>query len=644
MNPYANRTMIKDPAAFVGRSDELQEIFNLLASMQSCSIVGPRRIGKSSLLYHLTRPDVYSPFLPDPKRHIFVFLDLQELAGLGQNDFFGTIVERISRTHREKLAIDFERDGSPSGFRRLLGRITDEGLRLVLCCDEFEMLSRNQSFTVDFFTYLRGLCSNYSLALVTSSQASLFDLCHQGNIQTSQFWNIFTERSLGLMPEPEARQLSAEPFARFGGGITIEEQAFILELSGYHPLFIQIACYYLFESRITNTRPDLIAIEQRFFEEARRHYIYEWERLEEINRRILATAVHTRKYSFPTAFSQRLKRRAVLNDAVQNADPLSRGWRRFIKEQSAEIATNSLPTLGPIKPSEAQPISDIVGRGTQLGQYEVLDLLGRGGMGVVYKGRHLRLERAVAIKVLSGDLARDPDFCKRFEREARAVASLRHPNIVQIFDFGDMNGFYYMIMEYIAGSDLAGWLQNTSLLSLSNLIPLAQQIANALDYAHAQGIIHRDVKPSNIMLEAAATPEAIQNTLLCGFTCRAVLTDFGIAKILAKDYDPSRSGLMGTLYYSAPELIQTPGKVDGRVDIYAFGIMVYKMLTGQMPFTGESPGAVLMAHLHQPTPDPRELTPTLSESAARAIQRAMAKDPQARFPTAREFVDSLSMQ
>lgn len=101
---------------------------------------------------------------------------------------------------------------------------------------------------------------------------------------------------------------------------------------------------------------------------------------------------------------------------------------------------------------------------------------------------------------------------------------------------------------------------------------------------------------------------------------------------------------MGTLYYSAPELIQTPGKVDGRVDIYAFGIMVYKMLTGQMPFTGESPGAVLMAHLHQPTPDPRELTPTLSESAARAIQRAMAKDPQARFPTAREFVDSLSMQ
>jgi uncharacterized protein len=192
MNPYSLRTMIRDPNAFMGRAAELHDIYTLLASSQSCSIVGPRRIGKSSLLYHLTHPSVYEGYLQQTEAFVIGFADLQELAGLGTEDFFYMAVERLQRAGQGRLQADPERDGTMSAFRRFLARATDAGMRLVLCCDEFEMLSQNPRFNADFFAYLRGLCSNYNLALVTSSRVSLYDLCHQGNLQTSQFWNFLS--------------------------------------------------------------------------------------------------------------------------------------------------------------------------------------------------------------------------------------------------------------------------------------------------------------------------------------------------------------------------------------------------------------------------------------------------------------------
>lgn len=637
MNPYTSRTMIKDPAAFVGRATELRDVYTLLAALQSCSIVGPRRIGKSSLLYHLAHPASYSPHLPTPDQYVCAFIDLQELTGLGPEDFFYTAVERLTRASHGRLKSDQERDGTQSGFRRFLGRASDEGWRLVLCCDEFEMLSTNPRFPADFFAYLRGLCSNYNLALVTSSQASLFDLCHQGNLQTSQFWNIFVERSLGPMPEEEAHALIIEPFNRAGQNLTVEEVAHISELAGRHPFFIQIACYHRFESG--SAEPE--SLPARFFEEARRHYAYEWERLDSAGQAVLLALARGEAPTLDSALFQQLKRSAIVSGSLESLALISAGWRRFLEERAGGLPLTTHPPVRATSSSGERKSGLWTGR--RLGAYEVLEPLGRGGMAEVYKGRHTRLDKTVALKVLPLEVADDPNFRVRFEREARAVAALKHPNIVRVFDFGDVDGTYYMVMDYIAGQDLAHRMRGAGPLPLAQVGSLARDIASALDYAHAQGLVHRDVKPSNVMLESVTNDHPLRSTVDGPPSVQAVLMDFGIAKILSNsNTGPTRSGMIGTLDYMAPEQINASAAIDGRADVYSLGVMVYQMLTGQLPFTGESPGAVLMAHLQQTIPDPRALRPDLPARYAEAIQRALAKDPAQRCPTAGELATGLA--
>jgi serine/threonine-protein kinase len=264
----------------------------------------------------------------------------------------------------------------------------------------------------------------------------------------------------------------------------------------------------------------------------------------------------------------------------------------------------------------------------------------------VYRGRHTRLDRIVAIKILPAGLAAEADFRNRFEREARAVAALKHPNIVQIFDFGDIDGMYYMVMEYIAGQDLAHTVRQGGALPLAMAAAVVRGIAGALDYAHAQGLVHRDIKPSNVMIEnlSPTTPAASDLAGLMeppALAMRPVLTDFGIAKMLAGAGGATKTGMVGTLDYMAPEQIRAAGEVDHRADIYALGIMLYEMLTGHLPFAADNPGAVLVAHLQKPAPDPRELVPALPEQAARAVLRALAKDPTERFPRAGALAQAL---
>jgi hypothetical protein len=343
MNPYVARAMIKEPAAFVGRAVELHDLYTLLAGMQNCSVVGPRRIGKSSLLYHLTHPSTYRSHLPNFAPYVFAFVDLQELAGLEPDDFFSIAVERLERASQGRLQADVERDGTLPGFRLFLMRATDAGLRLVLCCDEFEMLSQNSRFGVDFFTYLRGLCSNYNLALVTSSRASLYDLCHLGDLQTSQFWNVFVERTLGLMPEDEARTLISEPFTRAGGTITQEDVAFVLELAGCHPFFVQIACYHLFEARKASVQPDLPTVEGRFLDEARRYYAYAWEQLDGVEQTALATLAQIEGHTIDPTIFQQLKRNALVSGTPESPLLVSCGWRKFIESEVRALPTSQPP-------------------------------------------------------------------------------------------------------------------------------------------------------------------------------------------------------------------------------------------------------------------------------------------------------------
>ena len=214
---------------------------------------------------------------------------------------------------------------------------------------------------------------------------------------------------------------------------------------------------------------------------------------------------------------------------------------------------------------------------TMLGKYEILEEIGRGGFGTVYKARDTTLDRLVALKVLYPHLTSDPNFVARFQREARAVANLEHPNIVTVYDAGEMEGQLYIAMKYLPGHTLSALLEDRGALSLTHALPILKGVAMALGYAHEQGMVHRDVKPSNIIVEE--TKKSLQVTL----------TDFGLVKALEDTQALSISGsLWGTPEYMAPEQAepeQAGGEPDHRSDLYALGIVTYQMLTGQVPFS-----------------------------------------------------------
>lgn len=264
--------------------------------------------------------------------------------------------------------------------------------------------------------------------------------------------------------------------------------------------------------------------------------------------------------------------------------------------------------------------------GRTLGDYQVLGVLGRGGMGEVYQGE--QAGKTVAIKILPTDLAAQENFRKRFTREAQTLAGLDHPNIVKVFGSGQSDDVVYMAMEYIQGQELADLIRDHGTLSPEEIRPLLEDCAAALDYAHDHGLVHRDIKPSNIMLRQ------MDGNL------RAVLMDFGIAKIQDAQTALTGTGAVGTIDYMAPEQILAAKEVDHRADIYALGVMLYEMLTGERPFKG-SAGQVLFAHLQQPPPDPRDVNDDIPSKAAHAVLKALSKNPDDRFQSAGDFAQAL---
>ncbi|MBI5291539.1 MAG: protein kinase [Chloroflexi bacterium] len=305
--------------------------------------------------------------------------------------------------------------------------------------------------------------------------------------------------------------------------------------------------------------------------------------------------------------------------------PIRRRLQSFVDRRFYSIQIDYQKTPAPAATSVTSVIKQ-----TGFGEYQGLELIGRGGMAEIYKSTHPTLGVPVAIKVLPAHLTTDPDFRKRFTREAETMAKLQHPNIIRVFDFGEWGGTHYMVMEYVAGNDLGHRLTQQGHLPFTEVVSILKGVASALDYAHAQGLVHRDIKPSNILIENAPP------------NLNPKLTDFGIAKIIGNATRYTRTGgVLGTFDYIAPEQIRGAANIDRRADIYAFGIVTYQMLTGQLPFQHNNPGALLIAHMTQPPPDPRDVVPEISVETARAIRRAMAKNPDERYSTAGEFVNAL---
>ena len=254
--------------------------------------------------------------------------------------------------------------------------------------------------------------------------------------------------------------------------------------------------------------------------------------------------------------------------------------------------------------------------GSRFGDYQILDELGTGGMGKVYRARDVTLERVVALKVLSTLHAKDPTFVQRFLKEARAAARLNHPNIVQIYNFGSVEGTYFLAMEFVDGRSLGHQLRERRFTE-AEAIGIARQVCRALAIAHAEGLIHRDIKPDNLMLTSRGEVKVV---------------DLGIAKRLDEDQSITQTGhSMGTPHYISPEQIRGQKDIDARADIYSLGATLYHLVTGHTPYQGASGAVVMSMHLVEPLPDPLQYAPGLSEGFCRVLRKMMAKERQERY-------------
>jgi len=254
--------------------------------------------------------------------------------------------------------------------------------------------------------------------------------------------------------------------------------------------------------------------------------------------------------------------------------------------------------------------------GETIGPYRLMEQLGQGGMATVFKAYHASLDRYVAIKVLHVAFLDDPNFLARFRREARVVARLDHPNIVPIYDFAEHEGRPYLVMKFIEGETLKARM-GKGRLSMPEIVRIVEQVGDALAYAHQQGVLHRDIKPSNVLMTHDG---------------QLYLTDFGLAR-MAQTGESSLTAdrMVGTPQYMSPEQALSQPDLDARSDIYSFGVMMYEMLVGRVPYNADTPFAIIHDHIYTPLPMPRKVNPNLSEEVERVLLKALAKNPQDRF-------------
>ena len=268
----------------------------------------------------------------------------------------------------------------------------------------------------------------------------------------------------------------------------------------------------------------------------------------------------------------------------------------------------------------------MIDKGYLLGErYRIIDTLGEGGMANVYLAKDIILQRKVAVKVLRLDLQKDPQTEARFQREALATSELSHPNIVSVLDVGTDQGLPYMVMEYVDGPDLKEYIQQNYPLDLHQVINIMDQILSAVALAHKHNVIHRDLKPQNILMDKRGNIK---------------IADFGIAVALNQSSVTQTNSIMGSVHYMSPEQTRG-GMVTKQSDIYSLGIILYELITGHVPFSGDTPVAIALKHAQEPVPSIRQKNPEIPQALENVVLKATAKDPRDRYSSAQEMKEDL---
>jgi eukaryotic-like serine/threonine-protein kinase len=635
-NPYLNRVAIKEPENFFGRTREVSKIFSRIGASrpQSISVVGDRRIGKSSLLNFINTPSVRARFLDRAETYAFAFIDLQQKRRLTVTEFFKELFVQVSAETGDK-SIARLKPGFDS-LRTILEGFRQEGRKLVMLFDEFDAITANRAFDLEFYSFLRSIANNYDVAYVTSSARDLQELCHTQLIADSPFFNIFTNVFLRAFTRAEANELIAR--ASREAGRPLEGYARrITEIAGYFPYFLQIACAAYFDYLIENDgKLDRQEVEATVLDEAKGQFRFIWDHMSEGQRRVVRDFLESGQvHKESEHIYEDLKRSGYFIEDARGPRIFSTLFstvvsrpRPMAAEPPESDRTGAPVHDGMTEKVVAPPLIEPEGH---IGRFEIGRLLGSGGMGEIFEAYDTELHRRVAIKVLAARYVEDETMKQRFLREARMASQLNHPNIAMIYEIGEAAGNPYIVMEYVEGETLADRLA-AGQLELAPMVDIFKQAAEAISEAHEQGVIHRDIKSSNVMITDRG---------------KVKILDFGLAKPTALTERSSKTRLteagvlLGTVSYMSPEQATGSGEVTHLSDIFSLGVVFYEATTRRLPFDGDTYFQTINAITRRAPSSIRKYRKDAPDRLAALIERMMSKTPSQRYQSAMEVVRDL---
>ncbi|HEY9231838.1 MAG TPA: protein kinase, partial [Blastocatellia bacterium] len=627
----------KDPAQFFGRTREVSKIFSRLTASrpQSISVVGERRIGKSSLLNYVNHPQVRARYLDQLDAYVFAFIDLQQKRRITPTEFFKELFELMAKeTGDESLAAE---EPSFDAMRALLERFRRRSRKLVVLLDEFDAITTNRAFDLEFYSFLRSIANNYDVAYVTSSARDLQELCHTQLIADSPFFNIFTNVFLRAFTRKETTELITRPSAEAGLPLAGYARR-IMEIAGYFPYFLQIACAAYFDYLDENDgKLNRQEVEAVFLDEARGQFRFIWDHMSDSHRRCVREfAEHEQVGKEQAQAYEDLKRAGYFIEEERGSRLFSTLFETIISRPrviTTELKDTDRAALavhdGKTEKVLAPPLLEADGH---IGRFDIRCSLGAGGMGEIFEGYDTDLQRPVAIKVLAAKHIEDETMKQRFLREARMASQLNHPNIATIYEIGEAAGNPYIVMEYVAGETLAARIERGP-LGFHEISDIGAQAADALFEAHEHGVVHRDIKASNLMI----TPRG-----------KVKVLDFGLAKpipLINRAVSKTRlteSGvLLGTVNYMSPEQASGRGEVTHLSDIFSLGVVLYEMTTGRLPFEGETYFQTIEAITRRAPTNLKKLRKDAPEALVAVIERMLKKASAERYPSAAEVAADL---